>query len=571
MAYLENNIQYDPVRPGEQWFFYWKTSASLWESRIVQSPQDQTIFIPLYWGHHAESATEWDFGKTHPDRDLLRLSQLLTQHSRRFCWLLPLSPAPFLPNGGVPALAARTLSISRDGVHLASIDDQSNLHKMYSFFEPKVFQSYSSFVHSFGNFLTSNRIQAPLWGTNFQYHQDSTNVSFLDDFSLAFEQGFSRYLKKNLGKETELTDPRKEAQLKLTFMNEVRDLFKTTAENAISPFWMGALDIVCLGAGPKETIQRALPGGRSQLKYTEDLFRHFSNNEWISSSLLTQSEKKEPLTWVLQEHFGPREIDQRYRYEVYKGSLSDEFRPYGLIEIFSFRRSNHFLELGLISYLETHFRWLYQNLPELIFTPDWIDANHDRIKVFLGEELTNVTFAQLLKLFLMGQKVLLDVSGLGEGLDKKLQIFLLENNIKSQSVNFMTVTQICELGEGRLILFEGNKLKENPARENFWANIFHFFNLEQPDIQMDNDVFSLWRIRATFPHELSYLDVRRVNIYNPTSYKKSVSIRTQKHFAFMKMIDPNRAVARSTPQGVEIELLPSGKIALDFGHYQERT
>ena len=171
----------------------------------------------------------------------------------------------------------------------------------------------------------------------------------------------------------------------------------------------------------------------------------------------------------------------------------------------------------------------------------------------------------------MGQKVLLDVSGMGDGLDKKLQIFLLENNIKSQSVNFMTVTQICELGEGRLILFEGNKLKENPASEKFWANIFHYFNLEQLDIQLDQDVFSLWRIRATFPHELSYLDVRRVNIYNPTSYKKSVSIRTQKHFAFMKMIDPTRAVARSTPQGVEIELLPSGKIALDFGHYQERT
>jgi len=80
----------------------------------------------------------------------------------------------------------------------------------------------------------------------------------------------------------------------------------------------------------------------------------------------------------------------------------------------------------------------------------------------------------------------------------------------------------------------------------------------------------MWRIRATSNHELSYLDVRRVNIYNPTSYKKTVTIRTHKHFAFMKMVDPTRANAKSTSEGVDVELLPHGKIALDFGHYEER-
>jgi hypothetical protein len=63
--------------------------------------------------------------------------------------------------------------------------------------------------------------------------------------------------------------------------------------------------------------------------------------------------------------------------------------------------------------------------------------------------------------------------------------------------------------------------------------------------------------------------VRRVNIYNPTSYKKVVTIKTHKHFAFMKMIDPTRANAKSTSDGVDVELLPNGKIALDFGHYEE--
>jgi hypothetical protein len=569
VTYLENTKQFDPVRPGEQWFFYWKTSAALWESRIIQFPQHEVVFIPLYWGFHAEMASDWDFGKTRPECDLLRLVQLLTQHGRKFCWILPLTPAPYLPNGGVPASSARTLSVTKDGVHLAVLDHELLLNKMFSFFEPKVFGAFTGFLSAFGTFLGTNKIKAPVWGARFYYHQDGVNYSFHEDCSVTFEQGFSRFLRKNHPEGTDLTDPKKESVLKVKFTDEVGQLFSTTAEAALGPFWMGAHKIVVLGAGPKETILRSLPGGKSQLEYTKDLFSHFVSSHWISSSLLNSDEKKESLNWILKEHFGPKEIEQRYKYEAYKGQLDQEFRPFGVIDLFGGRSNNHFEKNGLISFLDKHFKWLYQRQEELVFTPEWIDMNHDKVKVFHGSDLDRTTFAQMLKLFMMGQTILLDRSDLGEGHDKKLQIFLLENNIKIQSVNFMTNTQVCELGEGRLIIFEGDKLIENTAREKFWSHIFRYLNVVQPEMNMDEDVFTLWRIRATSPHELSYLDVRRVNIYNPTSYKKVVTIKTHKHFAFMRMIDPTRANAKSTPEGVDVEVLPNGKIALDFGHYEE--
>lgn len=570
MSYVEDSPKkHDPVRPGEQWFFYWKTSAALWESRILQFAPTEVVFIPVNWGFHAESATEWDFGRIHPERDFKRLTQLLTQHGRKYCFLLPLTPAPFLPNGGVPVSAARTLSISRDGCHLAVLDQESNLNKMFSFFEPKVFQSFGQFVKAFGHFLSENKIHAQVWGAQFYYHQDRQKHSFIEERSLAFEQGFSRYLKQNHPDGTNLTDPKAEARIKETFTDEVGNLFKTTAESGLGPFWIGTQKIVTLGGSPKETILRSLPSGKSQLDYTKDLFYHFIHQDWISSALLTASEKKETLGWILKEHFGTREIDQRYNYQAYGGDLTPEFRPFGVIDLFDGKKQKHFERLGLTTFLNRHFRWLYQSHEELYFSPASIDVNQHKIKFFHGRDLDRTTFSQILKLFMMGQRILLDTSGLPEGLDKKLQIFLLENNLKSQSVNFMTNTQICELGEGRLILFEGDRLIENPAREKFWANIFKYFHLVQPEMQMDEDVFSMWRIRATSPHELSYLDVRRVNIYNPTSYKKVVSIKTHKHFAFMKTIDPTRANAKSTPEGVDVELLPNGKIALDFGHYEE--
>lgn len=535
----------------------------------MQFAQNEVIFIPLYWGFHAESATDWDFGRIRPERDLLRLVQLLTQHGRKFCWILPLTPAPYLPNGGVPVSSARTLSVNKDGVHLAVFDHELLLNKMYSFFEPKVFQAYTSFLGAFGTFLGTNKIKSPVWGAKFYYYQDGENYSFLEECSVTFEQGFSRFLKKNHPEGTDLTDLKKETELKNKFTDEVEQLFASTAEAALGPFWMGYQKIVVLGASPKETILRSLPGGKSQLDYTRDLFNHYVNSHWISSSLLTMEEKKESLSWILREHFGPKEIEQKYKYDSYRPHLDEDWRPYGVIDIFGGKTGHHFERTGLYQYLDRQFRWLYQTQDELPFTPDWIDMNQHKVKFFHGIDMNRTTFAQMLKLFMMGQIVLLDSTDLGEGLDKKLQIFLLENNIKIQSVNFMTSVQVCELGEGKLIIYDGQRLIENPSREKFWSHIFRFLNLVQPEMKMDEDVFTLWRIRATSPHELTYLDVRRVNIYNPTSYKKVVTIKTHKHFAFMKMIDPTRASAKSTTEGVDVELLPNGKIALDFGHYEE--
>jgi hypothetical protein len=276
------------------------------------------------------------------------------------------------------------------------------------------------------------------------------------------------------------------------------------------------------------------------------------------------------LSWILSEHFGPKEIEEKYHYQAYSSILSDEFKPFGVIDIFSNKKQDFFQKNGLISYLDNSFRWLYQVQEKLPFTTEWIDSHQHKVKIFHGSHLDRTTFAQMLKLFLMGQTILLDRTGIGEGLDKKLHIFLIENNLKIQSVNYMTPTQVCELGEGKLIVFDGERLNENPSKEKFWGHVFKFLNLVQPEMKMDGDVFTMWRIRATSAHELSYLDVRRVNIYNPTSYKKIVKINTQKHFAFMKMVDPTRANAKSTSDGVDVELLPHGKIALDFGHYEER-
>lgn len=566
---LENQPQFDSVRPGEQWFFYWKTSAALWEGRIAKIPQDELVLIPLYWGFHAESPTEWDFGRIRPEADLLRLVQILTQYRRRFAWILPVTPAPFLTNGGIPAYSARSLSITREGIHLGVFDQDYNLNKIYSFFEPKVFHSYGDFLKNFGHFLKENKIEAPLWGGEFFYGEDGEVQSYIQDFSIAFERGFSRFLKQNSSETEELTDPLKEQMLKEEFCVEVANLFKTAGEAIAPKLWKGTKRIYCLGGSPKETIQRSLPGGKSELAYTKDLVNLFIHEEWPSSTLLHSDERKNVLCWVLSNHFGAGAIDHAYKEKAYPVELTNEFRPYAIVDLVGGKSHGQFMESGLTRFLNHQFRWLYSWPDRLDFSPVAIDRDHGKIKFFHGRDLTRTTLGQVLKLFMMGQRVLIDKSDISEELEKVLEVFLLENNLKGQSVNFVTSIQILELGEGRLVLYDGKKLHKNEDSQKFWDHLFKYFNLSEPELIVDKDIFCLWSIRATGPEDLSYLNVRRLSIYNPTSYKKQVSIRTNKHFAFMRMTDPTRATARSTPDGVEVELLPNGRIALDFGHYEE--
>lgn len=559
----------DPTRPGEQWFFYWKTSAALWESRILEFPQNEIVFIPIYWGFHAENSTTWDFGDVLAERDLLRLSKLLTQHGRKFCWVLPLTPAPFFPNGGVPISSARTLSISQDGPHVVALDHELKLNKIYSYFEPKVYSSFVQFLNSLGQLLTTHHIKAPCWGLKFFYRQNNQRCSYLFDRSLAFEQGFSRYLKSNFPSGVDLGTSGEEEKLKTNFLNEVQELFRTTAESSLSPFWAGVQEVFVLGGSPREAIERGLTEGKTQFHFFQDLFDVYVNSQWPTTSLLSPKEKDQLLPKFLHEHFGSQEIEERYHYQIHSGELGQEMRPYSLVDIFTEEGCNHFSTNGLIPFLNQNYRWMYHIHSQLNFTTEWIEGHQHKVKFFHGASLDRTRFGQMLKLFMMGQQVVLDKTGLHPDLEKRLQVFYLENDLKLQSVNFLTSITLCTLGEGKFFAFEGKRLDDLQEKDKFWENLFRYLNLTQPETIADQDVFSLWRIRATSASDLNYLDVRRVSFYNPTSYKKRVLIHTKKHFAFMKTIDPLRAEAKSTSQGVEVELLPFGKIALDFGHYEE--
>jgi len=538
----------------------------LWESYILLKDPAEIIVIPLYWGFHYEEREGWDFGNKNSERDLLKLIEILRNLSRKFCFLLPLTPAPFLTNGGIPATCARSLTVGYQGLSLSFLDSEENLNKIYTFFEPKVLQAFNDFCQVFADKLKKLKCSVPVYGAIFTYLEEKKEISFFEDRSLVFEQGFSRYLKKTYGDKLELEAPNEEEALKIKFTSEIQSLFESTASSAFTS-WAGLKRISFLAGNLQHNIHRCLKSGSAILPLMSELETCFLSRRWVSSSLLAAGEKQNLLGQYLLDLFGPTEIEREFSLKGKQNVSEESWNYLELVSVFDDEK-NDFVQQGLMDFLNTNYRWAYRKYDQLIFEPDWIDENQDKIKFFQTKRMSKNRFVQVLKLFLMGQKIIIDSSDLTNELRSKWEIFLIENNLKTQKINFCTELTYTNLGEGMIILYEGKKLNLNDCQK-FWKKIFDFIKLPHLDFNFEEDIFGYWKFRTSTEFELNYLDVRRLNLYNPTSYKKQLKLDIKRGFVFMKVIDPHLASAKSVSQKLEIELLPQGKIALDFGHYQD--
>ena len=102
----------------------------------------------------------------------------------------------------------------------------------------------------------------------------------------------------------------------------------------------------------------------------------------------------------------------------------------------------------------------------------------------------------------------------------------------------------------------------------FWQTMIKYLELRHLDLQVDEGVYYFWKHRVSNTYELDYEEIRRVSLYNPTSYKKKVHIVSSKNFAFLKSVDEQNVNVKSTPIGIDVELLPSGAVSLDFGYFE---
>ena len=123
---------------------------------------------------------------------------------------------------------------------------------------------------------------------------------------------------------------------------------------------------------------------------------------------------------------------------------------------FSFERAMD--QSGLTHFFETQFPWSYHISQEFNFELD--DLENRKVYFFFGERLDDNGIKQILKLFMSGQRIFIDMHGISESVVKKFEYFLVENEIKKEQVNYISPVLKASLGEGLIITFDRSKLAQ---------------------------------------------------------------------------------------------------------------
>ena len=128
----------------------------------------------------------------------------------------------------------------------------------------------------------------------------------------------------------------------------------------------------------------------------------------------------------------------------------------------------------------------------------------------------------MLKIFMSGGRVILDRSDMSDEYLKKIESFFLENSLKVEKINYLIHVHNILLGEGRLLVIDGNALVEHNMKKclDFWGVMMATFEIPHLSFFLPEGIESVWKTRSTSNSELNFEEVRRVSFYNPTSYKK---------------------------------------------------
>ena len=560
----------DTVFPGENWFFYWKTSASLWKSKLQEFPGTK-IIIPLNWSFHSETGDQFDFDDHRPETNLKKLVEIAHEVGKSVVFFLPLTPAPFLPNGGLPHLLARSLALNSEQMAYGVIDADNHLVKIYSFFDPRVFEAFDKFVKKLGQYFLSSKIAADVWGVRSGYFKDGQYRSFMEDTSKTFENAFQRYLatKKNVD---EVLSPIEEKQIAFEFNKTIQNLYETNARESIKENFEGTLDVAFLGAGTQNFLKR-LSGTISTVDYSSELYESLAKDIIPSSVLLSHRLKKGVLTRELNDLVANSYLPSRLASSAYDHEDISTFQPLSFFKVYEkidgvSALFQNWTDLNLWHYLKTNFGWSYKVISsDTLKLHETKTPYQEHIHLFHGHDVDRTIFNYILKTFMNGGRVILNRSGLSDEFNKRFETFFLENDLVVEKVHFQTQIQNISLGEGRLILLEGEGFKALSSEDfyNFWKTLVETFSLIHVPIQNVEGIDFYWRTRPSSTNELKFEEVRRLSLYNPTSYRKKIKMSLSKNFVVYKVLDEINVIVQTYPNEIEIELSPEGSVIVDFG------
>lgn len=569
---------FDASLPGENWFLYWKTSSSLWESKLSEYQGVTPLFVPIFWSLHSDYQDHFDFGQRHPETDLKRLVQIAEGLGLKIVFLIPTSPAPFLTNGGIPAYLARNLSENQERVAISAIDCNDTIHKVYSFYNPKIFQAYRKFVYHLSQYFSQSGIQQPVLGMECSRLEGGHIVSYFKDYSKSFLDGFSRYLSQIQDSEPQKierlkSEPSYAKELKHEYSLLISSLYEEAARDSLAGNYKGRLKVSFVGGASEDMFRRSFDQWEQESDYFHPLMKSIVYGYYPCSILLGKKMKNKALGKAFRDTISTHFVRSFLDTEYYSDDSSLEYTPLVFFELsdggeghFSFERAME--QSGLAHFFKTEYPWSYHVRENFSF--DFDDLEDRKVYFFFGERINLEGMSDVLKLFMNGQKVFLDMSDISPKVEQKMHYFFNENDIRLERINYVSPVLKASLGDGLIITYDRSMLKQTSLikRRGFWDSMINYLSISHMEVDADSDVHYFWLKRSANSFELNYEEIRRVMVYNPTSYKKKMRLKSTPGFAFNRSIDEKFVEIKSTPIGIEILLMPGGSATLDFGYFE---
>ena len=343
----------DAVFPGENWFFYWKTSASLWRSKLEDLGSCRQLLVPLNWSFHSDTGDQFDFGGHRPETDLVRLYRLATEVGVPLVFLFPLTPLPYLANGGVPHLLARHQMQDALGMNRVVIDADGRFHSLFSFYDPRIFTSYGRFAARVARLFSENGVASDVMGLRAGHLVFGRFQSFLDDYSPTFDKAFGRFLEAKRAERLQgaqssagglgteifeagpmISDPEVERAYKVEFRQTIENLYQKAAEDNLSANWEGTLNVNFLGAGSADFFEKVVDIHPAK-KYGRELLTSIVRELLPSSVLIPPRVKKGVFKKELDELVVHSQLPYLVDDSYYEGDRAPYFAPLKIFYAYS--------------------------------------------------------------------------------------------------------------------------------------------------------------------------------------------------------------------------------------------
>ncbi|MBT3236164.1 MAG: hypothetical protein HN353_09465 [Bdellovibrionales bacterium] len=590
--------------PGESIFFYWKTSSTLWRDKLSAGIKGERVIIPINWALHTVNGNEHDFAQKKPESDLKKLVDIIRELGKEVVFFLPLTPLPFLPNGGVPPFLASYQAWCSDQLHYSIMDQEERVHHFYSYFDPKVYRAFHKFIQAFADYLQQEKLGCDIWGIiGGSIDENGEFQDYLFDRSPTFNQGFGRFLQvqreEEMGEESGeseavvIDSPGKERYYQNEFHTLIATMYLDSARELLAANWEGVLPVAFIGGDQRDLFSRI--SGRDSVadhlraalsavsldvlplstliagEMGDSILETFFNN-LVSRSFLPNKLMQSSYLEQQGNIFAPLFFANLYRPRIFQGEGGD----------------NHFRRIGLQTLLEQRFTNCFQQLavePDLpngsFAGQEGEQQERELIHFFSARHLSLKGLKRVLQLFMQGGRVVLDRAEIDPVLQKRLDSFIIENSLTVSDVNFHILVSEVRLGDSKMVLLDSSQLVakyrdgkgDHPESElpskvvQFWEKIIATFEIQHISLDPPAGVLFFWHTRSANSQELNFHEIRRLNLYNASSYKRKVVIGGMEKFALLKVLDEVRSELHTGRKEITVELLPWGSLAIDFGLY----